>query len=155
MLQKQYAQATAEIERALALNLNSALGYNHLSNLLTAVGQPEEAIEAAKKAVRLDPRNVHYRTILGWGYVIAERYEEAITPLKTALTYSPNLWLVHAGLAVSYSELGREEEARAAGVEMLRIVPQFSVEKWKPTAPYRDPAVTERLAAALRKAGLK
>jgi hypothetical protein len=38
---------------------------------------------------------------------------------------------------------------------MLRIVPQFSVEKWKPTAPYKDPAVTERLAAAMRKAGLK
>ena len=56
---------------------------------------------------------------------------------------------------MSYSELGREEEARAAGAKMLRIIPQFSVEKWKPMAPYKDPAVTERIAAALRKAGLK
>ena len=38
---------------------------------------------------------------------------------------------------------------------MLRIVPQFSIEKWKPMAPYKDPAVTERFAAAMRKAGLK
>src|SRR5262249_18579885 len=68
LLQKQYAQATAEIERALALDPNSAVGYNHLSNLLTAVGRPEEAIEAAKKAVRLDPRQFQFLCILGWGY---------------------------------------------------------------------------------------
>jgi len=36
-----------------------------------------------------------------------------------------------------------------------RLVPQFSVERWKQMAPYKDPAVIERLAAALRKAGLK
>ena len=105
--------------------------------------------------MRLDPRQFHFLTILGWAYVIAGRYEEAIPTFKTVLTYNPNFWLAHSGLAVSYSELGREEEARAAGAEMLRIMPQFSVEKWKPTAPYKDLAVTERLAAAMRKAGLK
>ena len=56
---------------------------------------------------------------------------------------------------MSYSELGREEEARAAGAEMLRIMPQFSVEQWKRMAPYKDPAVTERFAAAMRKWGLE
>jgi TolB-like protein len=153
--QKQYAQATAEIERALILDPNSALGYNHLSNLLAYAGQPEEAIEAAKKAVQLDPRQVVYLDTLGRAYVTAGQYEEAITTYKTALIYNPNYQFVHWGLAVSYSELGREEEARAVRAEMLRIVPQFSVEGRKRTAPYKDPAVTERLAAALRKAGLK
>jgi hypothetical protein len=38
---------------------------------------------------------------------------------------------------------------------MLRILPQFSIEKWKPTIPEQDPVVVERFAAALRKAGLK
>ena len=106
-------------------------------------------------AVRLDPRQFQHLNTLGQAYVTAGQYEEAITTLKTVLTYNPTLWIAHGGLAVSYSELGREEEARAAGAEMLRIVPQFSVERWKPTAPYKDPAVIERLAAAMRKAGLK
>jgi adenylate cyclase len=153
--QKQYAQATAEIERALALDPNLAGGYANLASVLMSVGRPEEAIEAAKKAVRLDPRQVQHLNAVGQAYVNARRYEEAITVLKQVLVYNPSLWFAHWGLAVSYSELGREEEARAAGAEMLRIMPQFSVERWKRMAPMKDPAITERWAAALRKAGLK
>jgi adenylate cyclase len=155
MFQKQYAQATAEIERALALDPNSAIGYSHLAYVLMSVGQTEEAVEAAKKAVRLDPRQGLQLKALGEAYYHAGQYEEAIPVLKKVLTSSPTHWLAYLGLAVSYSELGREEEARAAGAEMLRIVPQFSIKKWKRMAPYKDPAVTERFATALRKAGLK
>jgi adenylate cyclase len=155
LTQKQYAQATAEIERALALDPNFAFGFSNLASLLMSIGQPEEAVEAAKKAVRLDPRQFQHLNILGQAYVTAGQYEEAITTLKQVLVYNPNLWFAYLGLAVSYSELGREEEARAAGAEMLRIMPQFSVEKWKRMAPNKDPAIIERFAAALRKAGLE
>jgi TolB-like protein/class 3 adenylate cyclase/cytochrome c-type biogenesis protein CcmH/NrfG len=155
MFQKQYEQATAEVDRALALDPNSANGYRILAYVLMVVGRTEEAVEAAKKAVRLDPRQVQPLKALGEAYWHAGQYEEAIPVLKQVLTYTPSDWLVYWGLAVSYSELGREEEARAAGAEMLRLVPHFSVEKWRPMAPYKDPAVTERIAAAARKAGLK
>jgi hypothetical protein len=52
--------------------------------------------------------------------------------------------------------LGREEEAKAEGVEVLRIMPQFTVEGWKRmgAAAIKDPAIVERFVAALRKAGL-
>jgi adenylate cyclase len=63
--------------------------------------------------------------------------------------------VAHAGLAFVYSELGREEEAKAEGAEVLRIDPNFSVERWKQRSFIKDPAVIERRAAALRKAGLK
>ena len=61
----------------------------------------------------------------------------------------------HRGLAVIYSELGREAEAQAATAEILRISPNFSLEGYKQRLPYKDPAVLERQIAALRKAGLK
>jgi tetratricopeptide (TPR) repeat protein len=87
---------------------------------------------------------------------MAGRYEEAIAAFKRVLAYNPNWWAAHWGLAIIYSESGREEEAKAEGAEMLRIMPQFTVEGWKRMAgsAFKDPAVTERFAAALGKAGL-
>jgi hypothetical protein len=61
-------------------------------------------------------------------------------------------------LVWAYSELGREQEARAEAAEVLRISPSFSVEELKRRLPYwREPRAerAERQLAELRKAGLK
>jgi tetratricopeptide (TPR) repeat protein len=83
------------------------------------------------------------------------RHEEAITALKQVLTRSPNHLGTHVRLAVSYSELGREKEARAEAAEILRISPDYSLEVARQRLPFKDPAKLERFLAALRKAGLK
>jgi adenylate cyclase len=83
------------------------------------------------------------------------RYEEAITALKRSLALYPTQLGAHAELVVCYSELGREEEARAEAAEVLRISPNFSLEAVKQRLPIKDPAVLERHLAAQRKAGLK
>jgi hypothetical protein len=49
---------------------------------------------------------------------------------------------------------GREDEARAAAGEALRINPKFSVERYMKIQPLKDPAARERFAQALRKAGM-
>jgi hypothetical protein len=72
-----------------------------------------------------------------------------------ALRYMPNYLFVHTGLAAVYSEIGREEEAKAEAAEVLRLNPYLSLEGRKERLPYKDPAQTERFLAALRKAGLK
>jgi adenylate cyclase len=153
---KQHDQAIAEAERAIALDPNDADGYMNLGNILTLAGRPEEGIELIEKAMRL---NLHYPPVylnnLGLAYLVAGRYEEALVPLKKALTLIPNHVPAHLLLAVCYVELGRLEEARAEGAEVLRISPTFSLEVARQNWPYKDPAVVERHVAALRKAGLK
>ncbi|MGH7820271.1 MAG: tetratricopeptide repeat protein [Candidatus Binatia bacterium] len=57
-------------------------------------------------------------------------------------------------LAQAYVELGRMDEARAELKEALRVAPQFSIDFFRRIVPYKDPSVTERTVAALRKAGL-
>lgn len=79
---------------------------------------------------------------------------------KLALTYedlllNPNFWPAHVQLTVCYSELGQEEAARAQAAEVLRVSPNFSLEVLRQQSPTADPAETERIVSALRKAGLK
>ncbi|MBI3757948.1 MAG: tetratricopeptide repeat protein [Deltaproteobacteria bacterium] len=153
--QKQPEQALAEEERAIALDPNLAC-YAALAASLNAVGKLEEAIGVAEKAIRsvsCDPDG--YLFELGHAYYLSGRYEEAIATLKEFISRSPNWLHAQLVLAIAASEAGRDEEARVAAAEVLRISPNFSLEVMRQRAPDKDPAVVERQVAALRKAGLK
>jgi adenylate cyclase len=153
---KQHAQAIAEQERAIALNPNDAAGYADLAEILVWAGRPEEALGLVEKAMRLNPHYpVNYLFTLGFAYSTLERYEEAMATLKRALTRSPDDLGIHLVLAVIYSEIGREEEARAHVAEALRINPQLSMKVLEQIIPFKDTAIFERVGDNLRKAGLK
>ena len=63
----------------------------------------------------------------------------------------------HLGLAIAYIRLGREEQARSEVAEILRLIPEFSLEAYRKQAHGRnmDPSVVENEIEALREAGLK
>ena len=61
--------------------------------------------------------------------------------------------MAHLGLALTYALMGRENEARAEGAEVLRIDPKFSWERWIKGLPYPQ-SNKDRLAEGLRKVGL-
>lgn len=156
LMQKQYASASAEMERAIILDPKDANSYAFLAEALSRMGRSEEALWAAEQALRLKPLTLdgHLNSV-GTAYYLAGRSEEAIEPLKQYLTRYPNHLGPHLALASVYSELGKEVEARAEAGEILRLNPQFSLEVHKERAPIKDPAMLERQIAALRKAGLK
>jgi adenylate cyclase len=151
--QTQYEPALAEMERAIALNPNSAVGYAFLAEALSRVGRSEEAVTMAEQALRRKSFAVDQQ--VGTAYYLAGRPEEAIAPLKRYLTRYPNILDAHLTLAAVYNEVGREAEARAEAAEVLRINPQFSLEVHRERAPIKDPTMLARHLAALRKAGLK
>jgi adenylate cyclase len=154
--QRQYDRAIAEEEQAVALDPNDPEGYANLGQTLAFAGRPEEGISMVEKAMRLNPRYPPvYLLQLSLAYRMAGRYEEALVPGKKVLTLIPNSAPAHFNLTVIYSELGREEEARAMAAEMLRLNPNFSLEVFKDYLPFKDPAVLQRHLEALRRAGLK
>jgi adenylate cyclase len=157
LAKKQYDQAQTEAERAVAVDPNYADGYLQLGGLLNIAGRPQETLGVMEKALRLNPHApVYYLWTLGTAYWLMGRNREAITIGKQAVARNPNFRPAHGLLAVTYSELGREAEARAEAAEMLRISPDLSLEfVRKNLLIYKDPAVNERFLAGLRKAGLK
>jgi adenylate cyclase len=79
--------------------------------------------------------------------------EEAVATLQKAVERAPNWFWPHAHLAVTYSMMGMDTEARAEAAEVLRINPRFSIE-WVAKNTAYDQARMVKVFDAMRKAGL-
>ena len=71
------------------------------------------------------------------------------------LTRNPDDFNAHIGLTASYIMAGHEDEGRKQALEVLRLNPEFSLEYFAKTMPYKNQADTERNIEVLGKAGLK
>jgi adenylate cyclase len=153
---RQYEKSIAEVKRLIDLTPGDAQGYKMLAGMLYPSGRGEETIDAAKKAIRRDPMTSATTFYwLGMGHWVMGQYEEAIEAYKKGLNLRPTSVSLHIVLTVTYSLLDREEEARAAAAELLRLDPEFSVDRIAKRLPFKDKVYTERYVNALRKAGLK
>ena len=127
----------------------------YLSLCLRYAGQFDEAIQAIEKAIRLNPfPPVTYFKYACHAYIGTGKYEEAIAAGKKAVEVSPGDASSHVILAVAYSLAGRQEEARMAAKEVLRLNPKFSVALFKKSIPYKNPADTDRVVEAMLNVGL-
>jgi TolB-like protein len=153
---RQYDQAVTECQRAIELAPSYFFSYFCAADTLVRSGKPQEAIGFVEKAERLDP---HYRVgwdqVRGAAYVVMGRYADAIPIFKAFFVLQPNGVWEHVWLAIAYTELGREQEARGEAAELLRISPKFSLKAEKERMALRDQALEERYLNDLRRAGLK
>jgi tetratricopeptide (TPR) repeat protein len=153
---RQYDEAIAAQEKAVALSPNWSKALAHLGMGLVYACRPEEGIRELQKAIRLNPvPPTYYFFKLGRAYRMTGQYDEAISAFKKALQGSPNSPGAWIGLASTYSLLGQEEEARAAAAKILKINPKFSSERFIMSLPFKNQSENERIINALRKAGLK
>jgi len=153
---RQYDKAVALAERGVLLNPNSAECHYRLGKIFVFDGRWEESIPEFKKAIRLDPIPPNmYLYSLGLSYGWTGQYEQAITWCRKAILQEPNSFWAHIMMTVVYSLSGREEKAKAAALEILRINPKFSLEQFEKVCTYKERGDCERFLGALQKAGLK
>jgi tetratricopeptide (TPR) repeat protein len=123
--------------------------------ILRFVGRQKEAIPLFEEALRLNPKppNVYLHN---YGATLRDSglYDAAIVQAKKATEKKPNDLLAHVVLTSCYSQAGREEEAREAAKEVLRLNPKFSVAQMQRTIPYKNRENAKRFGDSLRKAGL-
>jgi adenylate cyclase len=153
-LQHRFDEAVAECNRAVSIDPNYAFGYEELSSALNVSNRPEEAVQAAERAMRLDPtRQDLYGYFIAAAYSVMGRYQEAIPLLKRHIAVYPNMPWAHVSLIYDYMELGREQEARAEALELKRISPNIMAHI--DAGVFKDPATDKRMGDDLRKAGMK
>jgi adenylate cyclase len=151
-MKKDYDKAIKLGEEAIALVPNGADAHAWLAMSLTFAGRAQEALPLFWKAMRLNPLPpAFYYLNFGNAYRLLGRFEEAVNMYKKTITLTPNNIFAYIGLTGTYGLMGKEEEARAAGAEIPRINPKWSIEYHLKTSVFND---RERLAEVFRKVGL-
>ncbi len=151
--------ALAALDRALALNVNSAQALTSSGYVRVFSGDWRTAIEHFTRAIRLSPLDsgIGYTLDgLAIAYMMAGDYEEALKFGMRSLREMPRHVSAHRHVAASLALLGRTEEARTAMRALLAVAPNFtmsSMQKFIPM-PYRDAAFVERYLWGLQEAGL-
>lgn len=150
---RQHDAAIAEFERASVLNPNFTNWRYPLS--LVYAGEPKRAIETLVVHMRLDPFYEPYApSTLGFAYYLLKRYAKALPHFLACVSRAPNMPAGRKGLAATYAQLGRFDDARAQAKELLRAEPFFTIKGAPPVVAFKRPEDAEHVAIGLRKAGL-
>jgi adenylate cyclase len=144
-------EALEALQTAITLNPNDADGYVFLAEMLSFAGRPDEAIDLIEKAQRLNPASRWYAWQLAGAFYVARRYEDAVAALRKG---RPLVAMGYRWLAVSYGQLGRDQDAKTAAEEYLRRTPDYSLATHLRTMPFQQAEDREHYIEGLRKAGL-
>jgi adenylate cyclase len=152
------AAAASAVDRALALNPNSAHAWMARGWVSCFAGQSSSAIEAFEYAMRRSPFDP-----LGWGFtsgiafahLLTGRYETALEWVDRCLHEQPRFNTAISIRGVCCAHLGRMQEARDYLRGQLELQPALTVAKYKAYAgvPF-SPEVLAVFVEGLRKAGL-
>ena len=146
----------AALDRALALNPNSALAFGASTIVRCRAGDYGTAIEHGLRALRLspfDPLIFRPLTALAYAYLFTGRHGEAAEYAERAIQTNPKFDIPRTILVASLVELGRLEEAREAASRLMASCPTFRIAQRRRSG-FRDAARFEAYLAALRRAGL-
>ncbi len=141
-------------EEAIAINPNNPDVIGALGYYLSYAGKWERGAALSHKGIALNP------DIPGWvysplsAYAYFQRdYDEA---LRMAVKIEiPPWWKTHALLAISYGQLGMQEEATQAVNDLLAVYPSYAENARREFRKYFwDETQIEHVIDGLRKAGL-
>jgi adenylate cyclase len=143
-------------EKAFMLNPNDPRIVAQRGELLTWLGQPNEAVEWVEKVMHLDPYNAdNWSHLLGQALFGAQRYKEAV---QAFLRVPTPTYGHHAFLAACYAHLGLDNNANIQAVIVLKMKADFSSNEYVTSALfpplYQKEEDVSHLLDGLHKAGL-
>jgi adenylate cyclase len=154
---REYELARMAIDRAVALNPNSAavLGVNGWVRLY--LGDLPTATESFEKALRLSPLDPEKGFILSGlsaAHLRAGRFEEGLTAGLSGLREMPK-WTLNFQTAICcLAELNRLDEARGLAGKLLYISPGYTIRKFVNQVAIPNENFRRASADALRAAGI-
>ncbi len=144
------------LERALAIDPNSAWAWSRMAWLDLYSGRTKDSIEKFERGLRLsplDPMNFNNYNGIASAHEIDGDYETAVAFYHRSLEERPHATWIYRHLASALVGAGRMDEAREAYAQMLRAQPGLTVSKFRQAMVF-DPASLDRMVANLKALGL-
>jgi TolB-like protein/Flp pilus assembly protein TadD len=107
----EFARASQEYKRALALGPGNARLLRNYGWFAVLMGQSESGLAAVRRAVVLDPLNSDAHESLGITLFYLRRFNEAIAAYERAQTLNPDNPFLSAVIGLAQYELGNLDEA--------------------------------------------
>jgi tetratricopeptide (TPR) repeat protein len=126
----QLEKAEATFKNLAAINpTDAATYYSQIVKMYDEAGQNENAIEAAKKVIELNPKSEIAVFNLGIMYQKLKRFDEAIATFKQALQIKPDYDAAYYNIGLCYSYLKDYKNSIEAFKNYVAIVPD-SADAW-------------------------
>lgn len=142
---------------AHAINPSSAFSTQLSAVLATFLGQGQNAVDLTDRAFVLsprDPRRPFFLTLAAGSYVAGGRYAEAVKMAETSLRHNPLHLSAHRCRVIGLQLAGREDDARKAARELVRLDPKLRVSTYQRDHPAAQTDVIKTWANALKDAGV-
>jgi TolB-like protein/Tfp pilus assembly protein PilF len=154
---RRFGDSLAELELALRLNPNFSLAQGYYGLALSYCGRWQEADEAAKRAIRLSPRDPFsavYYGIAAYAQFIGRNYEGAMQLAREAIRQRGDFVGAHRVLTAAAGIAGQADIAKAALQELRRAQPNISLAWIASQMPIEMESEREHYLEAFRRAGL-
>jgi adenylate cyclase len=155
-LNRDLANAIPWLDRAIALNLNSALAFGGGATVRNFAGDYVTAIHHADRAMRLspfDPYSFGFSLARGTSHLLQGQLPEAVSWLRKSAQENPRHAHTFLVLGSALAHAGQMEEAQSAIRRLLELNPKTSV-SWQRQRRLLREDDSEYLLEGARLAGL-
>jgi adenylate cyclase len=118
------------VDRAVAVNPNSAHAWDQRGWTYRHSAQAEEAVRSFERAIRLSPLDpLLYSTLTGMGTALIElrRFDDAVAAATKALRKNQTFSTIYRCLASALAHLGRDADAKMAAARLLELYPDYRI----------------------------
>ena len=154
---RRYDDSLAEFELALRLNPNFALAQAFHGLSLSYSGRWQEADDAARRALRLSPRDPYSAVYLGiaaYAQFLGRNYAEAIRLSREAIRLRSDFVGAHRVLTAAAGMAGEADVAKAALKDLQRAQPNISLAWISDHMPIRNGPDLHHYLEGFRRGGL-
>jgi len=152
-----FSTADKRFETALDVNPNESLAWLLRGSLKAFLNDGESAVsfnQQARNLSPIDPFSYYYDSLASTAYIAADDFENALVYANRSLATNDRHLSTHRAKITALHYLNRQDEARTAAEDLLRIWPSYSLQHYERSHPVSQEKLGRRALTAMAASGI-